>query len=104
MVNTPDRKARQQAAPENVSTQCFAHRVCSVRRIQRSIELPHLETFPGAACYQPIELPPGKAAPLQGGGLTISPYFLRRTIWARAINTLKIIAERYIEKEEPPRS
>ena len=31
----------------------------------RTIELPHLETFPGAACYQPIELPGYKAAPLQ---------------------------------------
>jgi hypothetical protein len=31
----------------------------------RPIELPHLETFPGAACYQPIELPCYKAAPLQ---------------------------------------
>jgi hypothetical protein len=30
-----------------------------------AIELPHLETFPGAACYQPIELPGYKAAPLQ---------------------------------------
>jgi hypothetical protein len=30
-------------------------------------------SFPGAACYQPIELPPYKAAPVQGGGLTISP-------------------------------
>jgi hypothetical protein len=29
------------------------------------IELPHLETFPGAACWQPIELPGYKAAPLQ---------------------------------------
>jgi hypothetical protein len=28
----------------------------------RPIELPHLETFPGAACYQPIELPCYKAA------------------------------------------
>jgi hypothetical protein len=41
--------------------------------IQRPIELPHLETFPGAACYQPIEQPACKAAPLQGDGLTISP-------------------------------
>ncbi|HEY4813618.1 MAG TPA: hypothetical protein VIH58_03025 [Chthoniobacterales bacterium] len=31
----------------------------------RPIELPHLETFPGAACYQPIELPGYKAAPLR---------------------------------------
>jgi hypothetical protein len=30
-----------------------------------AIELPHLETFPGAACYQPVELPGYKAAPLQ---------------------------------------
>jgi hypothetical protein len=29
-------------------------------------------SFPGAACCQPIELPHYKAAPLQGGGLTIS--------------------------------
>ena len=34
----------------------------------RPIELPHLETFPGAACYQPIELPCYKAAPLQAFG------------------------------------
>ena len=31
----------------------------------RPIELPHLETFPGAACYQPIELSCYQAAPLQ---------------------------------------
>ena len=34
----------------------------------RPIELPQLETFPGAACYQPIELPGYKAAPLQAFG------------------------------------
>jgi hypothetical protein len=34
----------------------------------RPIELPHSETFPGAACYQPIELPSYKAAPLQAFG------------------------------------
>jgi len=34
----------------------------------RPIELPHFETFPGAACYQPIELPSYKAAPLQAFG------------------------------------
>jgi hypothetical protein len=51
----------------------MTHRAYSVRQIQRPIELPHLETFPGAACYQPIELPCYKAAPLQAGGLTISP-------------------------------
>ena len=34
-------------------------------RYNRPIELPHLETYPGAACYQPIELPRYKAAPLQ---------------------------------------
>ena len=34
----------------------------------RRIELPHLETFPGAACCQPIELPGYKAAPLQAFG------------------------------------
>jgi hypothetical protein len=34
----------------------------------RPIELPHLETFPGAACWQPIELPCYKAAPLQAFG------------------------------------
>jgi hypothetical protein len=28
----------------------FAHRAYSVRWIQRPIELPHVETFPGAAC------------------------------------------------------
>jgi hypothetical protein len=46
----------------------FAHRVCSVRRLQRRIELPHLETFPEAACCQPTELPGYKAAPLQAFG------------------------------------
>jgi hypothetical protein len=40
----------------------------------RPIELPHLETFPGAACYQPIELPYYKAAPLQAFG----PFNTRR--------------------------
>ena len=35
---------------------------------KRPIELPHLETFPGAACYQPIDLPRCKAAPLQAFG------------------------------------
>jgi hypothetical protein len=45
------------------------HRAYSVAEIQRAIELLHLETFPGAACCQPIELPPGKAAPLQAVGL-----------------------------------
>jgi hypothetical protein len=34
----------------------------------RPVELPHLETFPGAACYQPVELPGYKAAPLQTFG------------------------------------
>ena len=34
----------------------------------RPTELPHHETFPGAACYQPIELPCYKAAPLQAFG------------------------------------
>jgi hypothetical protein len=34
----------------------------------RPIELPHLETLPGAACYQPIELLSCKAAPLQALG------------------------------------
>jgi hypothetical protein len=29
--------------------QCFAHRAYSVRRYNQPIELPHLETFPGAA-------------------------------------------------------
>jgi hypothetical protein len=29
------------------------------------LELPHLETSPGAACCQAIELPSCKAAPLQ---------------------------------------
>jgi hypothetical protein len=38
-----------QAAPGNVSAQCFAHRVYFLAGIQRPIELPHLETFPGAA-------------------------------------------------------
>jgi len=40
-----------QAAPGNDPTQCFAHRVYSVRRLQRPVELQHLETFPEAACY-----------------------------------------------------
>ena len=57
----------------------FAHRVYSVRQLRRPIELPHLETFPGAACYQLIELPPYKAAPLQGDGLTVSPCSLGET-------------------------
>ena len=35
---------------------------------QRALELPHLETFAGAACSQPIELPVYKAAPLQAFG------------------------------------
>jgi hypothetical protein len=43
-------------------TQCFAQRLYSVRRLQRPIELPHLETFPGAAC-----LPTHRAARLQSG-------------------------------------
>src|ERR1700678_1380887 len=30
-----------------------------------AIELPHLETFPGAACCRPIDLPGYKAAPFQ---------------------------------------
>jgi hypothetical protein len=58
----------KQAAPGNDPTRCFAHRVYSVRRILWLIELPRLETFPGAACYQPIELPSYKAAPLQAFG------------------------------------
>jgi hypothetical protein len=33
---------------------------------QRAIELPHLETFAGAACSQPIGLPSSKAAPPPG--------------------------------------
>jgi hypothetical protein len=37
---------------------------------KRPIELPHLETFPGAACCQPIKLPSYKAAPLQAFGST----------------------------------
>jgi hypothetical protein len=41
--------------------------IASVRRggYNRPIELPYLETFPGTACCQPIELPCYKAAPLQ---------------------------------------
>jgi hypothetical protein len=54
-----------QAAPGNDPTPCFAHRVYTGGGYNRPIELPHLETFPGAACYQPIELPGYKAAPLQ---------------------------------------
>jgi hypothetical protein len=38
------------------------HRVYSVRRLQPPIELPHLETFPGAAC-----LPTHRAARLLSG-------------------------------------
>ena len=58
----------QQAAPGNDSAQGFAHRVCFVEGIQRPIELPHVETFPGAACCQVTELTRGKAAPLQAVG------------------------------------
>jgi hypothetical protein len=29
----------------------------------------HRETFPGGACCKPVELPPYKAPPLQGGQL-----------------------------------
>ena len=39
-----------QAAPGNDPAHCFARRVNSVQGIRRPIELPHLETFPGAAC------------------------------------------------------
>jgi hypothetical protein len=38
----------------------------------RRIELQRLETFPGAACCQAIELPPFKAAPLQALGFVIT--------------------------------
>ena len=40
----------KQAAPGNYPARCFAHRVYSVVGIERPIELPHIETFPGAAC------------------------------------------------------
>ena len=42
--------AWQQAAPGNDPGQCFVHRVSSVDRTQPTIGLPHVETFPGAAC------------------------------------------------------
>jgi hypothetical protein len=49
-------------APGINPTQRFAHRVYCVRQLQRHIELPHLETFAGAAC-----LPTHGAAILQSG-------------------------------------
>ena len=39
-----------QAAPGNVSARCFADPVYAGTGIQQPIELPHVETFPGAAC------------------------------------------------------
>jgi hypothetical protein len=47
----------------NLSCRCSCHEAGG--GYNRPIELPYLETFPGAACYQPIELPGYKAAPLQ---------------------------------------
>jgi hypothetical protein len=40
----------QQAAPGNVSAQCLPIASVLLRGYNGLIELPHLETFPGAAC------------------------------------------------------
>jgi len=59
----------QQAAPGNDSAQGFAHRVCFVEGVQRRIELPHVETFPGAACCQVTEPNTWQSGSPPGGGL-----------------------------------
>ena len=46
---------------------CPSRLFCS--GVQRPIELPHVETFPGAACCKPTELQYYKAAPLQAVGI-----------------------------------
>jgi hypothetical protein len=43
--------------------------VVSPQQNRRDVAKHCAGSFPGAACYQPIELPSGEAAPLQGLGM-----------------------------------
>jgi hypothetical protein len=70
-----------------------------------ALELPHLETFSGAACYQPIELPSYKAAPLQAFGplntqRVCKPsvfFFILQALWRFLVTRPRILASRVLE-------